>query len=891
MLDASHTPLPRPKGDNNTYHLGEIGDHNIVIACLPTGIYGLTSAAVVANQMLITFPSIEFGLMVGIGGGAPSKSADIRLGDIVVSKPTDGFPGVIQYDYGKTLAGGVFHRTGTLNNPPQMLLTAISDLQAKHRLGDNRIPTHLATAAKGHPSMSQSFIYPRATKDILFEPSYNHRNNHASCTSCSLSETVSRPPRTSTVPRIHYGLIASANQVMKDAQTRDRVGKELGILCYEMEAAGLMNHFPSLVIRGICDYSDSHKDKIWQDYAAATAAAYARELLQSSLRGRCTIPPTSMRGTIRSKIPLSKSVFFGREMELKQVRQVLNLTIRARQTAVIWGLSGYGKTQLALEYITAQRAQYDSILWIDSSSRGMIEQSFENISSQLPPNTRNEGPAVERVLGWLEQGTNSSWIMVLDGVESLDDNDSIDDLDIRTFFPSCDHGHILLVTTSRDLHLRLGFPDIAVQNVDDQTGAEILMACAGGKPGDSSPKSKAMVISRKLGGMPLAIQQAGSFLSYGMISMSDYTQQFQMRYLDKTLKTPLRKYVGSYEKGRTLWTTFDILYRALAQRSWDSVRLLSLAAFLGRGQIPFSTIFREGVNQGETWERLCAVSTQGEPKGPMVELAELLQWLMELRSDIDRVALAVRELEGSGFISFHRSAGDTAIDSFAIHDLARSFIQSKAPQERAFDILATSFLISGLQLYDGCNMPSEALVRKHMGRLIGVLDLFLAGIPGHTLEPPDGQYFALCAAVSPMYARICRYQGKLDTAAHLWKIALQYRFILDTGQPKRDVDLQDHMEAADIDARLGHFEDAIDKYSLVVTWSKDCHSQDDELAIRAAGYLRQVRERYEQHKQDLDRAVIAHSAPKAVLQDLSDDLDIGSSKSVRSGPFGDTRAR
>ena len=46
-----------------------------------------------------------------------------------------------------------------------------------------------------------------------------------------------------------------------------------------MEAAGLMDNFPCLVIRGICDYSDAHKNKKWQPYAAATAAAYAKELL------------------------------------------------------------------------------------------------------------------------------------------------------------------------------------------------------------------------------------------------------------------------------------------------------------------------------------------------------------------------------------------------------------------------------------------------------------------------------------------------------------------------------------------------------------------------------------------------------------------------------------
>jgi nucleoside phosphorylase len=79
---------------------------------------------------------------------------------------------------------------------------------------------------------------------------------------------------------VHYGTIASGNQVIRDGLQRDRLSSELGnILCFEMEAAGLMNSFPCLVIRGICDYADSHKNKKWQPYAAATAAAYAKEIL------------------------------------------------------------------------------------------------------------------------------------------------------------------------------------------------------------------------------------------------------------------------------------------------------------------------------------------------------------------------------------------------------------------------------------------------------------------------------------------------------------------------------------------------------------------------------------------------------------------------------------
>ncbi|CAI7639764.1 unnamed protein product [Penicillium glandicola] len=77
---------------------------------------------------------------------------------------------------------------------------------------------------------------------------------------------------------VHYGLIASVSQVVKDTQSRDEL-RQLGAYCMEMEAAGLMNNYPCLVIRGISNYADSHKNKEWEGRAAAVAAAYVKELL------------------------------------------------------------------------------------------------------------------------------------------------------------------------------------------------------------------------------------------------------------------------------------------------------------------------------------------------------------------------------------------------------------------------------------------------------------------------------------------------------------------------------------------------------------------------------------------------------------------------------------
>jgi len=258
------------------YTLGRIGGHNVVITCLPAGQYGTSSAAVVATRMQSEFRALQIRLMVGIGGGVPSPEVDIRLGDAVISQPRRGYGGVVQYDYGKTGSGGLCTPTGYLNAPPDVLLTAVSKLRSNISAGKSNPGVHLSSLAH-----LPEFERHNAGPDTLFQSSYSHVKG-PTCDRCRKDMVVARTPRESEEVVIHYGTIASGNQVIKNGLTRDKLSAELGgVLCFEMEAAGLMNSFPCLVIRGICDYADSHKNKKWQPFAAAVATAYAREFLST----------------------------------------------------------------------------------------------------------------------------------------------------------------------------------------------------------------------------------------------------------------------------------------------------------------------------------------------------------------------------------------------------------------------------------------------------------------------------------------------------------------------------------------------------------------------------------------------------------------------------------
>jgi len=295
MLDEDPGPPKRYENDENLYYLGSLAGHSVVIVSLPAGRIGNNPAAAVATQTKATFKGIRFGLMVGIGGGVPSAEEDVRLGDVVVSQPKNAFGGVVQYDSGKATPSG-FARTGSLNSPPAILLAAVASIQANMFREKNLFTEHIDKLES-----LPKFQRHKAGLDVLFEATYDHEGGQT-CGSCRADRQVVRLPRESGEEvAVHYGTIASGNQVMKHAAERDEVSKELGgVLCFEMEAAGLMNSFPCLVIRGICDYADSHKNKRWQVYAAGTAAAYAKAVLS-------VIPPLEV-AEIRTADEASQSL-------------------------------------------------------------------------------------------------------------------------------------------------------------------------------------------------------------------------------------------------------------------------------------------------------------------------------------------------------------------------------------------------------------------------------------------------------------------------------------------------------------------------------------------------------------------------------------------------------
>ncbi|KAF3909963.1 hypothetical protein ABW20_dc0106287 [Dactylellina cionopaga] len=234
MLDEQHGQLPAKGNDDNTYTLGKVGAHNVVIA--RPAEYGTNSAAYTAANMELE--EVRPGLQ-------SSKIHKKKIFDL------------------ETLWSG-------------FLNIRIHDFE------EGEMVNYLQEALERMPKTKKLKMYhfPGWDKDQLFKADYSHKENTRDCSACDPDKREGRIDRETNDPVVHYGLIASGNTVMRSAQRRDELRDKEKVVCFEMEAAGLMNNFPCLVVRGICDYSDDHKNDRWQPYAALTAAAYAKDLLR-----------------------------------------------------------------------------------------------------------------------------------------------------------------------------------------------------------------------------------------------------------------------------------------------------------------------------------------------------------------------------------------------------------------------------------------------------------------------------------------------------------------------------------------------------------------------------------------------------------------------------------
>ncbi|KAF5482737.1 hypothetical protein CGCF413_v015564 [Colletotrichum fructicola] len=307
--DEDGHKLGRAAGDTNHYTTGRIGAHDVVLVVLPN--MGKAGAAAAAASFRLSYNNLKLALLVGICGGVPKIAGnEALLGDVVISET------VVQYDFGRQYAekfvrkDTVEDNLGRANKDIRGLIKALETARGRRRLED-KAAEHLEALqriAKGERG-SANYQYPGVSEDKLFASDYDHKHQglcdlctsesetycdkaaKASCAElgCDERKLVVRKrlqarqdmtEHDAQRPGVFIGRIASGDGVEKSGKHRDEIAQAEEVIAFEMEGAGVWDEIPSIIVKGICDYADSHKNKKWQDFAAATAASVAKALLE-----------------------------------------------------------------------------------------------------------------------------------------------------------------------------------------------------------------------------------------------------------------------------------------------------------------------------------------------------------------------------------------------------------------------------------------------------------------------------------------------------------------------------------------------------------------------------------------------------------------------------------
>ncbi|KAH1335475.1 hypothetical protein KXV68_004540 [Aspergillus fumigatus] len=602
----------KQRGDANTYVNGRIGQHDVVLCYMPG--MGKGRAASVASSLLVSYPEIELALVVGICGGAPPppKYQEIFLGDVIISDS------VIEYDFGRQYPGGFQRKTGlkdTLGRLSREIRTLLNSLRVENarRHLQNQTQQHLHVLQQRGPKWS----HPRAS-DVLFESRYRHKHyRHASPAGCSCfgsdsfdqfceealgtdcddlgcdqgqqvqCQEISEAAGTS----IYIGPVTSANTVMKSGQHRDEIVRNEKVIGFKMEGAGVWDNIPCIIIKGVCDYADSHKSKVWQAYAAATGASAAKALLESWI-------PTNHKDPSSNRhlmIPFARNPHFvGRQKEIQEIEDSIYAPDGLKKLAIT-GLGGVGKTQIALElaYRMRDREPECSIFWIPCTSYEAVEQAYISIAQMVGLHTVEPGEMKERLQTYFSQ-TDEKWILIFDNADEMAMwvKGSPAAPSLKNIIPRSENGHVLFTSRNRQLALKLAASNVvSVPDVDQNIAKEIFRKLLIRKDLLQDDYVTSALLEQ-LAFLPLAISQAAACINQNDISLARY-----MSLLGEQEASTMELLGGEFEDdGRyagiqnTVATTWLISFLQIQQVDEVGGDYLSFMACINPRDIPESIL-------------------------------------------------------------------------------------------------------------------------------------------------------------------------------------------------------------------------------------------------------------------------------------------------------------
>ncbi|KAH6838332.1 hypothetical protein B0I37DRAFT_348419 [Chaetomium sp. MPI-CAGE-AT-0009] len=600
--------------DLNTYVNGRIWQHNVVLVLLPNRM-GKVNAAVVASDLRHSYPNVRVTLLVGICGGVPKSGDDeILLGDVVISRS------LVQYDFGREYPDGFRRKNSAKDNltgPNHEIMSILNMLDTDYRnLTRQRAVSFLRDLQQRKPK----YAFPRDAQDRLFQPEYRHKhqgspdcecrdhNNEldpvcekAMESSCEevgcedgflvqrsrLDERVANADDDAAFdPAIHVGSVGSGDTVMKSAIRRDKIAEKEGIIAFEMEAAGIWEHQPCLVVKGVCDYADSHKNKKFQDYTAATASSVAKALLMLYTPAEKTGPTAIKLSAPKWAVPFPQDPDFVDQSEISAWLREKSKLQGAR--VALLGLGGMGKSQLAIQFAYTVRGK-SHVFWVNATTRSTLEASYRSIAHKLglePPDDSWDN--INRcVSDWLSDEQNGRWTVVLD---NFDDGSILTDDDPRLtkLLPQTNNGFTLITSRTQTAVEKLLGNSKNIYNVTAMS-EEVATVLFQSKLKEPCGKEEAQEVVRLLDHMPLAISHAAAYINRlsSRVSVGQYaeklrSQDTQSKLLDWEHDDD-RRYHGASASILGTWT---VTFNQIQQECPSAAHLLSLMSFFSPQSIP-----------------------------------------------------------------------------------------------------------------------------------------------------------------------------------------------------------------------------------------------------------------------------------------------------------------
>ncbi|RDW64443.1 uncharacterized protein DSM5745_09854 [Aspergillus mulundensis] len=340
---------PQAPSDTNAYTTGRIGSHNVVIAYLP-GVGNVSSAAAAAS-IPSTFPSVKLAIVVGVCGVNPHArnhaGQEVLLGDVIVSTT------MLRASYGHQYPDGfVLGRTeDTIRLAPVAIRTFLHKLEGISSIQRLEEKTAAYTEEILKRGLLPGATYPGPEQDTLNRLA---TGLHPDGTRIQDTNAVTHARQ----PSVLFGKFASGESVMKSGYHRDKLADEHDVIGFEMEGAGTWDYLPTIIVKGACDYADSHKNKVWQQYSAVTAAACAKSIVEEGRLSSAQQQPEISKEI--SEIPRVMDACFDSQ-KLQDTRTCLDDTrvalmeeiqhwaTSANAQPVFWlqGVAGSGKTIIA----------------------------------------------------------------------------------------------------------------------------------------------------------------------------------------------------------------------------------------------------------------------------------------------------------------------------------------------------------------------------------------------------------------------------------------------------------------------------------------------------------------------------------------------------------------